>query len=425
MYPARRGVTRCLVASGLAFLGLSSDASAYWPLAAARRALVQPQDSRNAGATGDRRMLAASRAVATGSAETPSDAPVPRQPEQVAGGACTGTETVLEYLFDPTCGVGGDPDGGCNTIPPLFVNVQCGDTICGTVGTDGTTRDTDWFDLGAAAPRQIIWRGTTTFDSLAAIVMDDNSCVSLSVCAAQLSPPGPFSVCCLAPQQPYSRVMLFMAPQFTPIFPCGLDYHAEVACMCDAGVTVQEDALEPGCGLPVDNTNGGCNSATPVFTPLVCGDVVCGSYQENAAVRDTDWFSFSTISPGTITWSAEFDTPGFIAIIDANPLNCSAPTLLAFDFPGPCSPGVAQASATCGDYIAFAAPQFGTYPPCGTSYRARLDLPKAGQTLLGLIISGLGKCIGHPLYDPCADLNNDGCIDQTDLGILLSIWGQC
>ncbi|MFK7959151.1 MAG: hypothetical protein AB8G96_01380 [Phycisphaerales bacterium] len=37
-----------------------------------------------------------------------------------------------------------DVNGGCNSIPVVFTEVGCGDTVCGTVWAEGGIRDTDW-----------------------------------------------------------------------------------------------------------------------------------------------------------------------------------------------------------------------------------------------------------------------------------------
>ncbi len=39
---------------------------------------------------------------------------------------------------------GTDTNGGCNTVPPIFTDAQCGDTFCGTAWAAGD-RDTDWY----------------------------------------------------------------------------------------------------------------------------------------------------------------------------------------------------------------------------------------------------------------------------------------
>lgn len=55
---------------------------------------------------------------------------------------------------EPNCGINNPPlacagndtvNGGCNYTPNLFSDVECGQTVCGTYGNCGATRDTDWW----------------------------------------------------------------------------------------------------------------------------------------------------------------------------------------------------------------------------------------------------------------------------------------
>jgi hypothetical protein len=42
---------------------------------------------------------------------------------------------------------GDDTNGGCNSDPPIFGSIACGEFICGEIFADGGTRDTDWYTL--------------------------------------------------------------------------------------------------------------------------------------------------------------------------------------------------------------------------------------------------------------------------------------
>ncbi len=42
-----------------------------------------------------------------------------------------------------TCGA--DINGGCGSVPQVFIDAACGDLWCGTAWADGGTRDTDWY----------------------------------------------------------------------------------------------------------------------------------------------------------------------------------------------------------------------------------------------------------------------------------------
>lgn len=62
-----------------------------------------------------------------------------------------------------------------------------------------------------------------------------------------------------------------------------------------------------------DNYNGGCNSTTPVFSPITCGETVCGTANTYVVggtdnYRDTDWHEliFTKTNQVAITIEAEF-----------------------------------------------------------------------------------------------------------------------
>ncbi len=52
---------------------------------------------------------------------------------------------------------GDDDNGGCNSEPPEFGSISCGEHICGELWADGGTRDTDWFSFTPATDTFITW----------------------------------------------------------------------------------------------------------------------------------------------------------------------------------------------------------------------------------------------------------------------------
>lgn len=44
-------------------------------------------------------------------------------------------------------------------------------------------------------------------------------------------------------------------------------------------------------------------------------------------------------------------------------------------------------------------------------------------TDLGLLLPAFGTCTGDPGFNPQADLNDDGCVGVTDLGLVLGNFG--
>ena len=81
---------------------------------------------------------------------------------------------------EPDCG----PDyvdiynGGCNSSPYVFQDIECGDVICGTSGYyyvgEDQYRDTDWFRLVLTEQKVVLWNIEAEFDSLL-FIMDAGS----------------------------------------------------------------------------------------------------------------------------------------------------------------------------------------------------------------------------------------------------------
>jgi hypothetical protein len=129
---------------------------------------------------------------------------------------------------------------------------------------------------------------------------------------------------------------------------------------------------EPDCGLPVDTTNGGCNSDPPVFGSITCDETICGTAAFDGVLRDTDWYAF-TVPPGggvyTLTVTTEF--LGLIGFINTN--DCAtASSLVPLAQPGP---GQTVSVSRCfaeGTWWAFVAPEFAQVETCGVAYSVTL-----------------------------------------------------
>ena len=110
--------------------------------------------------------------------------------------------------------------------------------------------------------------------------------------------------------------------------------------VCD-GTEIPEG--EADCGLPVDTTNGGCNSAPPVFSTIACGDTICGTAAFDGATRDTDWYAFTVPAGGgqyTLTTTTSFaGLMGFVAPDFSTILACGAQYTVTLTCDGPCPEG--------------------------------------------------------------------------------------
>ncbi len=111
-----------------------------------------------------------------------------------------------------------------------------------------------------------------------------------------------------------------------------------------------EGLIEPEpCG---NDTNGGCNSVPPVFTPINCGDTYCGTAWAAGGLRDTDWYEIQHTG-GTLEWCAQTEVPVVLYILGAD---CADLQLFDQAEATPGTPGCASAELPAGTYWLFIAP---------------------------------------------------------------------
>ena len=126
-----------------------------------------------------------------------------------------------------------DTNGGCNSTPPVWNTIQCGDTICGTSWFDGSTRDTDWYLLNTTAPATFILTGQAEFDLQLLMVQDTGGdCVGYNYWYiwADACDTITLNSACLPPDTYY----VWVGPQFTTPFGCtdgDYQYWATLQCV--------------------------------------------------------------------------------------------------------------------------------------------------------------------------------------------------
>jgi hypothetical protein len=76
-----------------------------------------------------------------------------------------------------------DTNGGCDAPAPAFLDVHCGETVCGIAWADGGSRDTDWYRLDPAGidSGQIIGTMVGEFNGSFLYLGEDPECRSVSV----------------------------------------------------------------------------------------------------------------------------------------------------------------------------------------------------------------------------------------------------
>jgi hypothetical protein len=191
---------------------------------------------------------------------------------------------------------------------------------------------------------------------------------------------------------------------------CGnyiLDIWQEQSCTieCPGGSNPEG---EP-CG---DDTNGGCNMATPQFEPIACDGTVCGTIWADGGTRDTDWYEVVASADGDMTWTveAEFEmVMGLIEQVVPGEPGCENITgyLDPYALAGECEENsVTFPVSAGGTYYLFVSHQTFYDWPCDSNNDYVATLTCGGQP----------ECPG--------DLDHDGDVDLADLAQLLAHYGM-
>ena len=191
-------------------------------------------------------------------------------------------------------------------------------------------------------------------------------------------------------------------------------------------VCVDGDCVDAGCPLPPcpgaldegelcgTDTNGGCNSTPPIFTPASCGDTFCGTGWALSHRRDTDWYVVDHAG-GTISATLTSEFPGSCYIIG----------------------GVGPGGVPCDPYVVG---DIGCSDPCQNLSVASADMPPGPV----FVFVAWGDCAGSGIFHgfPCGGANDyvvsiacgpcnadceatpDGIVGIEDFLALLAQWGQ-
>jgi len=183
-------------------------------------------------------------------------------PDVFTGVPC-GSKYRAMLTVDPCCPVNclpgdiaeGEPDcangyidtynGGCNSNPNVFSNIECNDTICGRYGTflnsgGGNTRDTDWYRFTITQADTITW--TVTGQASTAAFLLTGTCPTAALGSATAAPCQPATVTVNLPAGTYYA---FAATSVFNGVPCGSKYRAELTgincCPCDPPGPINPD----------------------------------------------------------------------------------------------------------------------------------------------------------------------------------------
>lgn len=205
---------------------------------------------------------------------------------------CPGGSTNENEL---NCGLPDDTvNGGCNSSPPIFSPIACGQTYCSSAAVDaGVARDTDWYQIVVATTTEFTWTVEAEFD--VAIGLVETSPLGTPDCATAIAL-NPFALggpceeisvnICLGP----GTYWWFVAPSFfDPGLACPSQYTARLDCVgcvipvgaccrpdgsCDDGITEAgcenwqgDGTLCSGVTCPVPPSNDLCDDAIAVAIP--------------------------------------------------------------------------------------------------------------------------------------------------------------
>jgi hypothetical protein len=75
---------------------------------------------------------------------------------------------------------GSDLNGGCNSTPPVYTPIACGQTVCANQWADGNIRDTDWYQFSIAQDQTSVnWSVYAAFPSVAFLLNNDCGNIAL------------------------------------------------------------------------------------------------------------------------------------------------------------------------------------------------------------------------------------------------------
>ncbi|MCZ6445696.1 MAG: FG-GAP-like repeat-containing protein [Planctomycetota bacterium] len=182
---------------------------------------------------------------------------------------------------------------------------------------------------------------------------------------------------------------------------------------CPDGATPEPEGIQ--C---FDRINDGCNLDEPAFTPISCGEIVCGTAW-TLFIRDTDWYQITLDEPAEITWTVTSEFPSQLSIVTGR---CDTSyTVAAAAYGGACRAASASLAVQPGTYYLFVAPGTDVAP----IHHGIGCLDDRGELIeAGAFTSRYTATVSCRPLSPCpADLDGDGVVGILDLLSLLAAWG--
>jgi hypothetical protein len=281
----------------------------------------------------------------------------------LAGGTFQGFGTLCGLVQCPVLG----PDGWIVDAPLVWSDTTCDDDpICGLSGFAPDVQfevtipaEGDWtFSVCGASWDTLIAVGSIPCGADLALADDDCGDTGLQSEVTLALFPG-----------------VYYVTVTSAAIECG-DFELTIS-SCPAGAI---DEGEPVCfdGY-ADTFNGGCNSTIPVFSPIACGDEVCGQAGTfdtgGSSVRDTDWYEIVLTEDTQVSWTGIATFPMRLGIIGADVTGeCPEDPFFITSVAG--EPGEPIGVTRClpaGTWWMWAGPSDFTGVACGSEYTVRLE----------------------------------------------------
>jgi hypothetical protein len=276
-------------------------------------------------------------------------------------------------VCDVVCPDGGIPEGepdcydgyvdnynaGCNEVPYVFQDVNCGDTICGKSGTyifdGGNYRDTDWFRVVLGSPNTLSWKAVAEFPLLI-FIMDAGSEDCLDYTTLGYTTANECDTAFLSFDVPAGVYWLWAGPSVFSGIDCGVEYVGVVGC--------EGGGVDSTCELVHDNGSAAsyfsgwdigdqnavymdpealCPDCDPVYPLLIemvkayiydhagagSVDVMVHLYEVGAALCDGPGAAFYSYGPVTVT---DFYPDAWAEIVLPEVLCVDGPFFLAIEY---------------------------------------------------------------------------------------------
>jgi TPR repeat protein len=255
--------------------------------------------------------------------------------EQIENDFCADATPIGEVVDLPftTDGATFDGPGGCQTSANIWYCYTASETGAAVISLCGSSYDT----------KMAVYDGCQCWGTM--LACNDDACGLQSEA--------------VVPVTSGSHYLIEVGGYGTNVGPGILNIYFQQPCEleCPPGAFMEPE----DCG---DDTNGGCNMPVPAFTPIECGQTVCGTIWADLGTRDTDWYELVLTEANLVTWTGEACFPFVIGFVDTSDCNLAG-SLSPYATGDPET--VISCSRICGPgvYWLFASHQDFYDQPCG------------------------------------------------------------